>query len=109
VDAEAVWVARRTAAEQDWTARPLLFAGPIAAIGGHRFDIVVCNMISEELRPLLPDIRAALLAGGVAVLSGALGSEMATLQGELERVGLAVRSERRANEWCSVTVVRDAG
>ena len=109
LDAEALWVARRTVSEQDWPSRPLLFAGSIAAIGECRFDIVLCNMISEELRPLLHEVRRALAPDGVAVLSGALCAELGTLRLDLEAAGLSVRSERQLDEWCCATVVRHAG
>jgi len=109
IDRDAIWVARRTAYEQDWPARPLLLAGPIAAIGGHRFDVVLCNMISEHVRPLLPDIRRVLEPAGVAVLSGMLETELEGVGPLLGSAGFEVRDQRRSGEWLSLTVMRDDG
>jgi ribosomal protein L11 methyltransferase len=107
VDRDAVWVARRTAVEQDWLARPLLFAGPIAAVGGRRFDLVLCNMITEHFRPLLPDIRRVLAPSGCAVFSGMLETELADVRSALHDVGFTVCDQRRSGEWLSLTVMRD--
>ena len=109
VDRDAIWVARRTAVEQDWLARPLLFAGPIAAVGAHRFDVVLCNMITEHFRPLLPDIRRVLAPAGCAVLSGMLETELAGVGPLLGSAGFEVRDQRRSGEWLSLTVMRDDG
>jgi ribosomal protein L11 methyltransferase len=109
VDRDAIWVARRTAVEQDWLARPLLFAGPIAALGRYGFDVVLCNMISEHFRPLLPEIRRVLAPSGFAVLSGMLETELADVSSVLRGAGFEVRDQRRSGEWLSLTVVRDDG
>jgi ribosomal protein L11 methyltransferase len=107
VDRDAIWAARRTAIEQG--RRPLLFAGPIAAVGGRRFDVVLCNMISEHVRPLLPDIRRVLAPSGFAVLSGMLETELAGVCSGLQCTGFEVRDQRRSGEWLSLTAVRDDG
>lgn len=107
IDPEAVWVARRTAAEQDWPARPLLFAGPVEAVGDRRFDIILCNMITEQLQPLLPAVRRALAPTGVAVLSGALSSELERLRARIVAEGFSVMSQRQLGEWSSISVARD--
>jgi ribosomal protein L11 methyltransferase len=109
IDPEAVWVARRTAHEQEWPARPLLLVGPISAVGGGRFDVVLCNMITEEVRPLLPAIRGALKADGTAVLAGFLAAEDEAVRSDLARVGLVVRDHRRLGEWLSLTAQRHVG
>ncbi len=109
VDREAIWVARRTAIEQDWLARPLLFAGPIAAVGRYGFDVVLCNMITEHFRPLLPDIRRVLAPTGFAVMSGMLETEFADVCSALCGAGFDVRDQRRSGEWLSLTAGRDDG
>ena len=109
IDPEAVWVARRTALEQEWPARPLLLVGPMSAVGGGRFDVVLCNMLTEEVRPLLAAIHAVLKAGGRAVLAGFLTAEEEAVRSDLARVGLVVRNQRRMGEWLSLTAQRDGG
>lgn len=109
LDPNALWVARRTAAEQDAPVDLLLFAGPLDAVSARRFDVVLCNMISEELRPLLPGVAKRLGERGRAVLSGGLVHESDRLGADLGRSGLAVRRERRLGEWLAVTVEHDGG
>lgn len=109
IDPEAVWVARRTALEQEWPARPLLLVGPISAVAGGRFDVVLCNMLTEEIRPLLAAVHAALKADGTAVLAGFLAAEDEAVRSDLARVGLVVRDRRRMGEWLSLTAQRDVG
>ena len=109
VDRDAAWVARRTAVEQDWPVRVLMFTGPIAAIGTRRFDVVLCNMLAEQFRPLLPDLHRILEPAGVVVLSGMLVAELESVRPDLQRAGMAVRDEWRSGEWVSVTAVRCDG
>jgi ribosomal protein L11 methyltransferase len=109
VDRDATWVARRTAVDQDWPARVLLFTGSIAAIGECRFDFVLCNMIAEQFRPLLPEIHRVLEPAGVVMLSGMLVAELEIVCSDLRLAGMAVRDERRSGEWLSLTAVRSDG
>jgi ribosomal protein L11 methyltransferase len=109
VDRDATWVARRTAVEQDWPVRVQLFTGPIAAIGMRRFDVVLCNMLAEQFRPLLPDLHRILEPAGVVVLSGMLVAELESVRSDLQCAGMAVRDEWRSGEWLSVTAVRCDG
>jgi len=109
VDRDATWVARRSAVEQDWPAQVLLFTGSIAAIGECRFDIVLCNMIAEQFRPLLPEIHRVLEPAGVVVLSGMLVAERESVGSDLRLAGMAVRDERSSGEWVSLTAVRSDG
>jgi ribosomal protein L11 methyltransferase len=109
VDRDATWVARRTAIEQDWPVQVLLFTGPITAIGTRRFDVVLCNMLAEQFRPLLTDLQRILEPAGVVVLSGMLVAELESVRSDLQRAGMAVRDEWRLGEWLSVTAVRCDG
>jgi ribosomal protein L11 methyltransferase len=109
LDPEAVWVSRRTVAEQRRRVGVLMFAGPLDALSNRPFDIVLCNMITEESRPLLPGIRGRLTTRGHLVLSGALAHEADQLRADLRRAGLAVRMERQLGEWLAVTAGHDGG
>ncbi len=107
LDPEAIWVARSTLLNNCREPRALLFVGPLAAVGPGRFHIVVCNMISSQFEPLLPDLRRVLDPMGRIILSGLLQTELDEVAGAVARVGLKVESHRIAGEWASVTAVAD--
>lgn len=107
LDSEAVWVARSTIRNIGREPRILLFAGPLEAVGRGGFNIVVCNMISSQFEPLLPEIRRIMDPAGRVVLSGLLTTELEDVTNAAARAGLVVENHRMAGEWSSVTAVTD--
>ncbi len=105
VDLGAVLVAHQTAALQGSERRPLLLAGPVAALGTVLFPLVLCNMIPGHFTPLLADLTRLLAPGGVLRLSGLLAEQLDGVTADVEAHGLAVVGERRLGEWRSLTVV----
>ena len=106
VDTDAVWVARETFAVQEPPVTPGLFAGTVEAVAAGRFDLVLANIVSGILFPLLPAIRAVLAPGGEAILSGFLSAERAAAVGEALAAGLGVSRERELDEWLALEVRR---
>lgn len=103
IDPEAVWVARQVAAQQDRSGlRPAFLLGAMAAIGAARFDLVLCNMIPEQFRPLLGEIRRVLGPRGEVVLSGILAEQVEVVGGDLAAAGLAPSGRRGLGEWRAV-------
>lgn len=106
VDPEAIWVARDVVRQQEWDPEVEFFIGPIAALGDVRFDLVLCNMVSEQFYPLMKEIVRVLAPAGEAVFSGILVSERNDVIARLGTVGLRVRDENEAGEWLAVRVAR---
>jgi ribosomal protein L11 methyltransferase len=106
IDPEAVWVARQTTGLQSWSPRVCYFVGPISCLGQVDFDIVVCNMISNNFIPLLDDLGRLLAGGGRLVLSGLLHVETEAVSKVLSERGYEVRSQAVLGEWTSVTAER---
>ncbi len=106
VDPEAVGVARQTFAVQEPPVSCGLFAGTIRCVAQERFGLVLANIVSGILLPLLPAIRDVLVPGGEAVLSGFLAAERATAVGEVLAAGLGVARERTLDEWLALEVRR---
>jgi ribosomal protein L11 methyltransferase len=102
VDPEAVWVARQIARQQEWPAGPLYLIGPVAALSGVRFDLILCNMIPKQSVPLLPDLRRLLASRGWLVLSGILQDQAAEVGGELRLHGLGVEETSSLDDWACV-------
>lgn len=107
LDPEAVWIARSTIRRPGHNPPILLFAGPLAAVEARGFDIVLCNMISSQFEPLLPEIRRVVDPAGLVILSGLLTTEVDDVIAVVARAGLVVKSHRIAGEWSSVTAVAD--
>jgi ribosomal protein L11 methyltransferase len=70
------------------------------------FDLVVANVLSGVLVPLLPDLAASMADGGRIILGGILTEEAAAVTAASVAAGLAVESEDREEEWWSVRLKR---
>ena len=105
IDPRAVWVAREAARLQEAPRRPVLLVGGTAAVAG-RFDVVLCNMVSGLLLPLLGELRRLTRGGGTLVLAGFLAAERARVLREIGAVGLEVTGERTLGEWLAVRARR---
>ena len=99
IDAASVWTALRVVRRQPPGSRPMLVVGTASTLGADRFDVVLCNMMSSEFLPLLPDLARLVAPDGRLILSGALASERPDVLGEIARVGLRVAREQRLGEW----------
>ena len=102
LDPVAVMVARQTVARQEWSSRVRLVAGSLDAVSDVRFDIGLCNMLFEEMRPLLRPIRRRLRESGTLVVSGLLGAEATAAVRELSACGLEVVGDRCEGEWLAL-------
>jgi ribosomal protein L11 methyltransferase len=105
IDETAIWVAFDTARQQEWSSRAIFVLGSLECIGGAEFDILMCNMISSSLLPLVGDLRNLLAAKGVAVVSGLLASEVESVSRALTEAGFAIESQCTLGEWASLKAV----
>jgi ribosomal protein L11 methyltransferase len=69
-------------------------------------DVVLANIVSSVLIPLLPTMYAALRVGGSAVLAGMLYDERKAMLAAIRTDQWKVASEDRENEWWSVRIDR---
>jgi ribosomal protein L11 methyltransferase len=77
-------------------------------IGGlGRFDLVLANILSSVIRPLLPAFRTALPHDGRLIVSGILQTEQRVVVTDALRAGLRVEREDREEEWWSALLVPD--
>lgn len=65
------------------------------------FDVVVANILSGVIRPLLPAFRAALAPGGRLIVSGILRSESDDVLAEAAAIGFRLAQEASEEEWWS--------
>jgi ribosomal protein L11 methyltransferase len=66
--------------------------------------VVLANIISSVLIPLLPTIRESLDAGGQAILSGILVEERQEMLAAIDADGWTVEREDREDAWWSVQI-----
>ena len=91
---------RENAARNGVGARLLTFAGSLAALGPATgaFDVVIANVISSELRPILAALVARVSPHGVAIFSGLLASERDAIAAALAGHGLHVIDARQQHD-----------
>lgn len=78
----------------------------LAAYGGGAFDVILANVLSGVLRPLLPSFHRALADRGVAILSGILVEEAEEMRKAAVASGFAVETEDVEDTWWSVMLRR---
>jgi ribosomal protein L11 methyltransferase len=104
LDVDAVWVARETALVQKWTPRVQFVAGTADSLAGVRFNLILCNMISSLMLPLLDDLERLLDPMGGLALSGLLADETDEVAAEIARHGLRVTGSMKLGEWACLRV-----
>ena len=105
IDADAVFVARQNVGRHDFGDRVRLYAGPASALGSE-FDVVVSNMLPEEIRPLVPDLKRLVTRGGQWVVSGVPAENERDVAGRIVSKRYALDARRQENEWLCLVVRR---
>jgi len=106
LDPAAVFVARRTLADQPRPVGARLVVGTPQAVAGAGFDVVLCNLIWGRMSPLLPALAGLVSWSGWLLLSGLLVAQRAAVLQELARNGLRVARERALGEWLALETAR---
>ncbi len=113
LDPIAVRETRENAARNGVAGRLACFTGSLDALGPRAkdFDLVVANVISSELLPILAALVERVSAHGVAVFSGLLVAERESIGAALARHGLRITGERRErdlrnDEWLALIAMR---
>ena len=104
IDEDAIWVARKTADLQERVARVRYVLGSPDCLAPVGFDIVMCNMVSTNMVPVLPQLQSLMAAGGLTVLSGLLAIETGDITETLSSLCLEVVGGRALGEWVSLVV-----
>jgi ribosomal protein L11 methyltransferase len=71
----------------------------LASLGA--FDMILANILSGVIRPLLPALARSLRPGGRLIVSGILERERDAVVADAEAVGLRLLEEDREEEWWS--------
>jgi len=111
LDPIAAREARANAARNGCAPRVAVFAGGLGALAGIGFDLVVANLLRSEALPLLAGLAARTRAGGQAVFSGLLASEVEAFSQAVIAAGFTPKDVRRGEDeagerWASLLTVR---
>lgn len=82
-------------------------ADPEFLAGAGQFDLILANILSSVIRPLLPAFRAALRPGGRLIVSGILQGEAEDVDASAVQAGFQVVDEDREEEWWSALLLPD--
>lgn len=75
----------------------------LAELGG--FDLILANILSGVIRPLLPAFRGALRGGGRLIVSGILQTEHEAVLHDAAAAGFRPAGEDREEEWWSALLL----
>jgi ribosomal protein L11 methyltransferase len=75
-----------------------VFIGPLDAIMGPPFDLVLVNLLRTELLPLTGGLARLTRAGGTLIASGLLASERAEVCARFRPTGLRVEGDRTSTD-----------
>ena len=101
IDAQAIENARGNLALNGVSERVELISGSLDQVDGV-FDLIVANMISSLLKPLLPGFKDRLVQTGCLVLGGILEREQDDFIEAIHQVDLSVESVHLDGEWVGV-------
>lgn len=106
IDPMCTWMASDALRRQDWRVAGVhLLAGTLEALArSRRFDVVLCNMVSDRMTRLLPALARHLAVDGAAVLSGLLAVERQAMDERLSAHGLEIVDETVLGDWISLRV-----
>lgn len=96
-------LARNGVAEQVWLVEALADKALLGELG--RFDLVLANILSGVIRPLLPALHDALAPDGRLIVSGILRAESADVAHAAEAAGFRVARVDEEEEWWSALLV----
>lgn len=78
----------------------------LAEAGPQRFDIIVANVLSSVLLPLLPSFHESVTEGGHVILGGILQTESDVMLDACAAAGFRVMGEDIEDEWWGVLLQR---
>lgn len=87
------------------------FAGPLEALAGPPFDLVLANLLRSELLPIAPAVTERVAPTGLLILSGLLVAERGQVESALAELGFETRGSREhrdstGDHWLSLLLAR---
>ena len=98
LDPVAVAAAEEAARANPNGAAAEFFAGPIEAVSGPAFPLVVANLLKKEMLPIADEIAARVAPGGRLVLAGLLEEDLAAVLTRFAEEGLEEVGRRQRKD-----------
>ena len=73
--------------------------GSVEIVAGQRFDLILANLESQILRPMLTQLRELLSADGMVIFSGLLARERSGFRQLLREAGLSESEVYAKGDW----------
>ena len=83
--------------------------GTIQLAATRGFDLVVANILSEVIIPILPEVARVLADDGRFIASGIVAANAPKVEAALGAAGLVAREIRRCEDWVAMVVARADG
>lgn len=103
MDPAAANVARAGLGGQVALVNTVVDAAYISSLPG--LDLIVANVLSGVLMPLLPSFRAGLREGGRVIVGGILAREASAFHEAAMAAGLRTKAEDREDEWWAALMI----
>jgi ribosomal protein L11 methyltransferase len=108
-DPEACEATTKNLAFNDVSSTVQVRHGGVETLGpGMRFDLVVANLDTRSLRPILDALKPFLVPQGCLVMSGILVDEEETMSRTARAAGLRVAARQSDGEWLCLTLTPEA-
>lgn len=112
LDALAAPAARENAVRSALAGRLRVFSGPIDAVGGAPYALVLANLLKRELLPIVDAIAARTAPDGTLIVSGLLMQDLPAVESALARHGLrrgrvVTEDDLDGESWVGVAFARD--
>lgn len=108
VDERALAVARKNIQLNPAAAKVQLQTANLLADFAGRADIILANILTEVLVPLIPQLDAHLAANGAVILAGIYKDKMDVIAQSLKASGFAVTQVLTDQEWFGVVAKRES-
>jgi ribosomal protein L11 methyltransferase len=102
VDASVIPIAQRNAALNGVDSMIRLFHGDGLKALSNRYHVIVANILTKVILPMIPDCPNYLEQGGRLILSGVSISEERQVEAQLEENGFQVVETRREESWAGI-------
>lgn len=74
---------------------------------GEKYDGIVCNILAEVIKPMIPEMTDIIKPDGWAILSGILVEQSNDIVSILEQNGWAIASLWQRDNWCCLNARRN--
>jgi ribosomal protein L11 methyltransferase len=86
-----------------------ILQGTIHQAAGGAYDLVVANILSEVIVPIVPEVVRVLAEGGRFIASGIVAANAPKVETALAAAGLTVVQVRRLEDWVALVAVHAEG